>query len=254
MRIRHARNKPEGQIFTDTASVSPFVQPFLNSAIRQLYRELRNIGDPQLVFDNVIVSGLPIVNSPVNGLGGCDPAVQTVLSVNGYFDGVQIWPNFQLASNCLFMETVWERQTGTNNNFQRMIQVQDGLPSRPQQPDLAQWEWRNNNLNFVGATTVRDIRQRYYGSLPTFFSPTLNFATTYVPIFDCTDALAFKTAALYARMLGSPGLEDLKMEAKEQMFQLKNQVTRRMQSVDYHRAPYGHSDGDLNNAFLFGFW
>lgn len=244
----------EGQVFTDNPSISPFTQPFLNSAIRQLYRELRNIGDPTLVFDNVIVSGLPIINSPTNGPGGPDPAVQTVLSTSGYFDGVQIWPNYLLPSNCLFMETVWERATNSNNNFQRMSQVQDGLPSRPQQPDLAQWEWRNNNLNFVGATTVRDLRMRYYGSLPTFFSPTLNFSSTYVPIFDCTDAVAYKTATMYARMLGSPGLQDLAGEAKEQMFQLKNQVTRRMQSINYRRSPYGHSDGDLNNAFLYGFW
>jgi hypothetical protein len=95
---------------------------------------------------------------------------------------------------------------------------------------------------------------RYYGSLTQFFSPTLDFASTYVPILDCTDAVAYKVAVMYARMLGSPGLPDLITEAKEQMWQLKNQVTRRNQSIDYRRRPFGNSDGDLNNAFLFGFW
>ena|SRR5271166_69600 len=250
-----ATNTPgEGQILVDNPAIAPFTLSFLNSAIRQLYRELRNVGDPELIFDNVIVTGLPIINSPTNGPGGPDPAIQTVLSTSGYFDGVQQWPNFQLPGNCLFMETVWERETNTNNNFQRMVEVRDGLPSRSQQPDLAQWEWRNNNLNFVGATQVRDIRMRYYGSLPQFFSPTLDFSTTYVPILDCTDAVAYKVAVLYARMLGSPGLPDLVTEAKEQMFQLKNQITRRNQSTDYRRRPFGNSDGDLNNAFQFGFW
>lgn len=242
----------EGQIFTDNNSVSPFVQPLLNSAIRALYRELRNVGNPKLIFDNVIVTGLPIINSPTNGPGGPDPSVQTVLSTSGYFDGVQIWPNYQLPGNMLYPEVVWERQTGSNDNFQRMDQVQEGLPSGPQGFALRLWEWRNDNLNFIGATQQRDLRMRYYGTLPTFFSQTLNFATTYVPILDCTDAVAYKTAVMYARMLGSPGLTDLIAEAKEQMFQLKNACTRRAQSVEYHRIPYGNSDGDLNNNYLWG--
>ena len=241
----------EGQVFTNNPDISPFTQPFLNSSIRELYRELRNVGQPTLIKDNIIVKNLPIINSPTNGPGGYDPSVQTYLSTGGYFDGVEIWPNFQLPGDVLYMETVWERQTGTNNNFVKMEEVQDGLPSRPQWPVLGQWEWRNDNLNFCGATGNRDIRMRYYCALPQFFSSTLDFDSTYVPIMDCTDAVAYKTAVKYARMLGSPGLEDLKMEAKEQMFQLKNANTRRSQSITYERIPFGNSDGDTNNNYLF---
>ena len=53
----------EGQILTDNPLVSPFTLQFLNSAIRQLYREMRNISDPQLIFDNIILIGLPIIHS-----------------------------------------------------------------------------------------------------------------------------------------------------------------------------------------------
>jgi hypothetical protein len=245
----------EGQILVDNPKISAFTLPFLMASIREVYRELRNVGDPELIFDNVIIENLPIVNSPVNGPGSSDPAVQTILSTNGYFDGVQQWPNFLLPANMLYPEKLWERASGTNNNFHEMTQVQSGLPSRAQQPDLVHWEWRNNNLNFCGATQNRDIRMRYYGTLPVPYGTTLNFETTYVPIFDCTEAVAYKVAVKYARMLGSPGLQDLVGEAKEQMFQLKNQVTRRMQSIDYHRIPFGNSDGDINNATTnFGFW
>jgi hypothetical protein len=178
--------------------------------------------------------------------------VQTFLSPNGYFDGVQLWPNFILPGDMIYPEVVWERQTGTNDTFQRMTQTQEGLPSRPQGPCLREWEWRNDNLNFLGATQQRDIRLRYYAALPQFFSSTLDFASTYVPVIDCTDAVAYKTATKYARMLGSPGLAELAAESKEQMFQLKNAYTRRAQSIDYHRVPFGNSDGDLNNTFLYG--
>jgi hypothetical protein len=244
----------EGQIITDNSSVSPFTLPFLNSAIRQLYRELRNVGDPQLVFDNVLILGLPPLHSPTNGIGGSDPTVQTILSTAGYFDGVVQWPQYLLPANMIYPTKLWERETGTNDNFEPMHQVQDGLPAQQQNFVLGKWEWRNNNLNFMGATQARDIRMRYYGALPQFFSPTMDFSSTYVPIQDSTDALAYMVAVMYARMLGSPGLADLIVEQKNQMFQLKNATTRRAQSINYHRHPFGNSSGDINSEFTYGSW
>ena len=113
------------------------------------------------------------------------------------------------------------------------------------------FEWRNYQLWMVGSTQTNDLRLRYWGSLPTFYSATLDFASTFVPIIDCTDALAYKIATMYARMLGSPGLADLAGEAKEQMFQLKNAVVRRAQSIEYMRSPYGnYSNSDTNNSYF----
>jgi hypothetical protein len=244
----------EGQIFTSNPAISPFVQPLLNSSIRELYRELRNVGEPVLIKDNIILTGLPIINSPTQGLGQGDPAVQTALTPQGYFDGVQIWPNFQLPGDMLYPTCLWERQTGSNNPFRTMDAPSGGLDSLWQGPYLRQWEWRNNNLNFRGATQGVDIRMRYYCSLPQFFSQTLDFSSTYVPVLDCTDAVAYMTAVKYARMLGSPGLADLLAESKNQMFQLKNANIRRMQHQDFARIPFGNSSGDLNNEFSFLQW
>ena len=131
-----------------------------------------------------------------------------------------------------------------------MSRAQEGLPSRPQYPTLAQWEYRQDQIWFVGSTQTNDVRLRYYCSLPQYFSPTLDFNSTFVPVLDSLDALAYKTAVKYCRMLESPGLPDLVNEAKEQMFQLKNEYVRRTQSQDYYRVPYGHSSGDSNNFFL----
>ncbi len=240
----------EGQVFTDDPSISPFVQPLLMSGVRALYRELRNVGDPSMVYDNYIISGVTPVDGAY-GLAQPDPATQVNISQNGYFDGTQIWPDLALPNNMLYLERVWERQSGTSNTFTEMTQSQFGLNSRPQQPTLMEWEWRNYQLWMVGSTQTNDLRLRYWGSLPTYYSPTLDFATTYVPIIDCTDAVAYKVAVMYARMLGSPGLADLVGEAKEQMFQLKNAVTRRAQSIEYTRVPYGnYSNSDTNNSYF----
>lgn len=228
----------EGQILTDNPAISPFTQPFLNSAIRDTYRALRNVGDPALVKDNVIVSGLTPVNGP-QGLAAPDPSIQVYLGFGGYFDGTLINSNLLLPNDVLYMERVWERTTGSNNNFQPMEQPQFGLPSRQQGPTLCEWEWRNYNINMVGSTQTKDLRLRYWCALPQFFSSTLDFASTFVPIVDCVDAVAFATAVKYAISLGSPGLPTLKAEAVEQMRQLKNAHVRRSQSVDYQRPPYG---------------
>lgn len=237
----------EGQILTDNPAISPFTQPFLNSSIREVYRELRNVGAPTLIKDNVIVSNLPVVNSPTNGQGIPDPSVQVYLSKQGFFDGVEMWPNFLLPDDIIAPVMLWERQTGTNDTFKPMSQSQFGLPSRPQLQTLSEWEWRNDNINFVGSTQNRDIRIRYYCQLPRFFSQTLDFSQTFLPLLDGVDAVAYKTAAKYAAMLGAPGADYLEKKAAEQMFQLKQEYVRRAQSVEYYRIPYG-SQGNVTGS------
>ena len=134
-----------------------------------------------------------------------------------------------------------------------MQQPQFGLPSRPQTPRLVDWEWRNDNIWMVGSTQTNDLRLRYWCALPQFFSSTLDFNSTFVPIIDCQDAVAYKTAVKYATMLGSPGLADLRVEADKQMFQLKQQHVRRAQSINYMRIPYG-SNGDGDAASPYNIW
>ena len=231
----------EGQIFTDDPVISPFTQPFLNSSIRELYRELRNVGQPTLIKDNVLVLGLTPIHSPRYGLAQPDPAVQTYLGFGGYFDGLEINGDLLLPSDVITVERVWERQYRTTNLFKAMAQPQFGLPSCLQGPTLEIWEWRNDSIWMVGSTQTRDLRLRYWCALPQFFSATLDLTATDVPILDSADAVAYKTAAKYAMMLGSPIAKDLKAESMEQMFQLKQEHVRRAQSVDYHRIPFGGS-------------
>jgi len=244
----------EGQILTDNSAISPFTQPFLNSAIREVYRELRNAGQPTLIKDNVIISALSPAQSPTQGVGAQDPAVQVSLGFGGYFDGTQIYSTQVLPNDVITVERVWERQTGTNDVFIPMEQVQFGLPSRYQTPRLRQWEWRGDQIWMVGSTQTNDLRLRYWCALPQFFSPTLDFSSTYVPIIDCVDAVAYKTAYKYATMLGMPGAELLKGEAAEQMFQLKQQHVRRAQSVNYYRIPYGTGTSGMGSesGYLIG--
>src|ERR1700744_6481350 len=50
----------EGQIDTNT---SPFLLTFMNSGIRELYSDLRNVGDPALILDNYLLLGIPPISA-----------------------------------------------------------------------------------------------------------------------------------------------------------------------------------------------
>jgi len=243
----------EGQIITDNSTISPFTLPFLNSAIRDMYRELRLVGQPTLIKDNVIISNLPTING-ANGQGFPDPAAQQYLGFSGFYDGSQMHSNLLLPGDMIVPERLWERQTGTNNPFVPMIQPQFGLPSIYQQPRLVYWEWRNDNINFLGATVNNDIRIRYYCQLPTFYGSNIDFDSTYVPVIDCADAVAYKIAVKYAKSLGAPAAADLQNDARDEMFKLKSQHVKRMQSINFDRVPYGNygpsGDSLMNGSYI----
>jgi|HubBroStandDraft_6_1064221.scaffolds.fasta_scaffold16057_5 hypothetical protein len=314
----------EGKITTDQGAPipggnpSPQTLPALSSAIREVYRELRNVGEPRLIRDNVQA------NLPANSVTG--PTIQTYLAFDGYWDGGVLNPSPVLPSDMIRPLRLWEQQTGNQLPFIPMKQPQFGLTSRNQTFALGEWEWREDQLNFVGALCPITIRMRYEAALAQFFPPqifitsysvsggtitfqaantlsagqsvylsgfvsagtalngvtalvvgatstqfqvdvpglsgtdlgvampVLNyafvFASTYIPIMDCEEAVAYKTAAKISKALSgvTPSTTDLDTKAAEAMFQLKNAVARRAQTVEYRREEYtGDHRGDERN-------
>lgn len=313
----------EGKITTDNPLASPQTLPALSSSIREVYRELRNVGAPRLIRDNVQA------NLPANGLTG--PTVQTYLSFSGYFDGQTLQPTPVLPFDMLAPVELWEQQTGNQLPFIPMVQPQFGLTSRNQTFALGEWEWREDRINFIGTLAPVTIRMRYLAALAQFFPPqifitgwsvsggvvtfqainTLTagqniylsgfvsstffngltvpvlssglsgtqfsitlpsavgasdfgvavpvvnyafiFATTFIPIMDCEDAVAYKTAAKISKSLSgvTPATTDLDTKAADAMFQLKNANARRSQSVDYHRQPFdGEYQDDIGRNLI----
>lgn len=78
---------------------------FMDSAIQELYSDLRNVGDPELILDNYIVFGIPPLTQ-------VNPAVQVSLGYQGYFDGFQWHPEWKLPISVSKMLAMWERQGG----------------------------------------------------------------------------------------------------------------------------------------------
>jgi hypothetical protein len=217
--------------------ISPFTLPFLNSAIRTLHRDLELSGAPSIIRDNVIVTGLTPVNGPT-GLGLQDPDIQTSLSYVGYDDGTTVNTLVVLPADVISVETISERMSGTTDLFTPMHEVQAGISSRLQSSSFGVWETRGDALYFPGALTIRDIRLRYYASLP-IVDPNSDFTQTSVTILDSTDALAYMVAALYSAARGGLGAGTLEQKAATEIAKIKAREIRRAQSVTYHRRPFG---------------
>ncbi len=178
-----------GLIATNTA---PFTLPFLNAAIRWVYRKLRSVGDPALILDNYILLGLPALAKP-------DPTVQVSLGFLSYFDGFQNWPQWTLPAGAMGVDRVWERVNGSLSDFAPLQAAPDGLPPLYQSGVNRMYEWRGNALWMPGALQSVDLRLRCKIALPPILGDSLNFCTTYVPVLDSQDAIVDRMLVLYAR-------------------------------------------------------
>lgn len=226
-----ATNTPgEGLIATNTA---PFMLTFMNSAIRDMYSDLRNVGDPALILDNYILTGLPALTAP-------DATVQVSLSYAGFFNGYQWLPQWTLPIGCKSVERLWERLSGSNANFSPMVAVPSGLPGVLQQSRMAMWEMRQNAIWMPGAMLSVDLRLRCRITFPDFLNPaTINFTTSYVPILDCQNAIVAKMLVLYARRFAPDLYPTATQEEAKFIGKLQLEVVRQMQTAEYSRKSFG---------------
>lgn len=89
----------EGIIMPNT---NPDLLVFLDSAVRDTYSDLRNVGDPALILDNYLLLGIP-------PLAAQNPAVRVTLSYAGYNNGYSWSPLWTLPISCERVLAVWER-------------------------------------------------------------------------------------------------------------------------------------------------
>jgi hypothetical protein len=214
------------------SNANPDLQTFLYSAIEEVYSDLRNVGDPELILDNYIVT--------IPALAQQNPAVQVSLGYQGYFDGFMWHPTPTLAVSISKMLAMWERQTGSNNDFYPMAPAPFGLPSILQGNTMGFWEMRQGQIWMTGCLLETDLRIRARITYPTApYSSTLNFATAYVPILDSRNAIAAKMRIQYATRFAPEQYQLAIAEEMRMMDKLKLEVIRAMQANENQRAEFG---------------
>jgi len=211
---RALMNDAAGAVFTDAVLL-----PFLNSAYRALQRELAENGVSVLAEQQ----DLALATDPVSGI--------TPTSISDTSSP-------QLPTDCLAPHMLWERATAnTGDVFVPMEKFTSGGGMLNLQPSqfLRLWEWREDQINLIGATQNITVRIRYEKILPL-----ITAGTDPVQIRSATDPLAFATAALAARSRGARALaQDLLGTAQMATDNLIERYVRPEQTRGRRRRPYG---------------
>jgi hypothetical protein len=208
-------NDTAGAVFTDT-----LLMPLMNSAYRGLQRELAENGVSVLIEQQ----DLDLALDPTTGI------TQTEISDVS---------SPQLPTDCLCPHMLWERATPcTTDVFVPMEKFTSGGSMLNLQPStyLHLWEWREDQVNLIGATQPITVRIRYEKVLPL-----LTLGTDPVQIRNATDPLAFATAALAARSRGARALaQDLLGTAQMATEGLIERYVRPEQVKGRRRMPYSY--------------
>jgi hypothetical protein len=221
---------PQGGIIA--TNDAPFTKPFLNKAIRWLYRNLRNIGDPALIIDNYILTGIPALTQP-------NPAVQVSLGFLGYFDGFAMHSEWKLPAGAMGIDRLWERATGTGLDFVEMHARPDGLAPRMQVGRMGVYEWRGNAVWMPGALQELDLRIRCKIAIPPVLGKNINFENTYVPILDAEDTIVDRMLVYYAKRFAPEQKADAMADSAESLKDLQLAITRQKQRTQSARADFG---------------
>lgn len=217
------------------ASNQPYTFALLNSAYRYVCNELSNKG-LEYPIKEVICSSLPVVNIAVQQ----DPATQVYMDYAGFFDGVAATATPLLPPDLTIPLFIWERQSGTNSSFIKMMGANDGLPSTAPQANYRVWDWRNNKLYLVGCTQENDLRIRYQSGLANLVDD--NSATI---VLNCSDAVAYRMVMIFAQSRGSELSASFKAQADEFISQLAQLSNRRKQRMQHRRI----SGSAINSSY-----
>lgn len=220
---------------------NPDLLTILTSACEDTFAELRNVGAPELILDNYVLTGLPVVNSNL-GVGVPNPATQVSLSYSGWFDGVQYYSDWTLPIGLSRMLAVSQRQTGANQDFSPIQHAPNGIPGVMQSQLFSAWEMRQGALWLNGATQQVDLRLRGRITFPDFLanpSNAIDFSTAYVPILDSRNAIMAKMLVHYAGRFAPELMQVAEQAEQKYMGKLRLESIRERQSQENCRPGYG---------------
>lgn len=213
-----------GEILTD---LSPLLFPMLNDSLEWFTNELNNHGVDSFVKETLLLS---VTANPTD-----DPGTEVFIDDSGYFDGQAASVTPQLPTDLLTPLRLWERETGSTENWVPMQgPIMGGLPSIQQSSRLGFWEWRQDGIYMPGATQTNDIRLRYNGS-----QGILSSTTDILYYRGAAGPIAYKTASTYLLSKNPAQAQLCAAEAMSRLGQLTTRNSRMKQRQGVSRQSYG---------------
>ena len=195
------------QVFTNAVML-----PLYNAAQDELNEtmELNNVAFSNKVSATLVVS---IGDTDIGGATG--PALPTDL---------------------IEIQALYERLSGSAEDFQIMTRVEYLPPFTQLVESLIYWTWQGQIINFLGATTDRDVRINYISSK----LPTVTVTSTDIPLFNAVSFLAYRTAALSAEFIGEnrERADELNVYAQLAMDRFLGINTKGRQAISTRRRPF----------------
>lgn len=103
-----------------------------------------------------------------------------------------------LPTDLIEIQGAYERLSGSNEDFQYMSKVEFLPPFTVLLESLVYWAWQGQVVNFLGATTTRDVRLDYIAT----FLPTIVDENTSIVLFNSKSFLTYRNSALCAEFIG----------------------------------------------------
>lgn len=99
------------------------------------------------------------------------------------------------------IQQLWERLAGSSDPYTPMFK-RDYLPHYLDNllvDHLVYWTWKNQEIQFIGATTPREVKMDY---IKQYFANTVASTTSAVDVINARTFLLYRTAALCAQYVG----------------------------------------------------
>lgn len=259
VRVNDAIQSIGGDTLTDD---QPFTQVMANAGWLKLQQFLGNLGYSRN-RKRVVLTGMPLA-------GSGDPASETTLDWEKFFDGVSYWipPDTPvLPQDFIAPLRVGERQstgnppsgfqptlTQGNSTFSPMQLSPDGNPCWQKRPWNGWFDWRGDSIVMPGSLQHMDLEIYYAAYMQDFITvgETLWYQQP-VPIMRSQSALAYYIAAEFSSARGDPDAPTF-VAAAEQDARLifnnsevplrqRNNISRRSYSGNVRNGFYGWGGG-----------
>lgn len=206
-KVASLMNDNSKQLYTHTACL-----PYLNMAMDELqtHMELENVPYTNEVSTPlVITAGVTTISSSTS------PALP--------FDLVDI-------------QSIAERANGSSDNYIPLVHLEFLSNNIQQTESLLYYQWANQKLNFLGATTDRQILIRYVGSA----LANVVTDTDVINLINSKPYLTYKTAALCASYIGEneSRAQSLEIRAQAALDQFLGINAKSRQNIVVRRRPF----------------
>lgn len=141
-----------------------------------------------------------------------------------------------LPNDLIEIQTLYERTNGSSEDWQEMTRKDYQPEFVVTTTSLIYWWWAKQIINFLGATTTRQVRVDYIGL--TFAA--LTGPSSSIAVFNGINFLAFRTAGLCAEFVGENPTRatSLYASAEKALERLENINAKANQEIPARRRPF----------------